>query len=84
MGDAILNRVFVAIFIEKLSLEQTPEGGELASHVTIWEWSTQIERIARPKALEQNPAWHTLIQGIAKKPYDWRGVNEWGKNRNNI
>lgn len=35
--------------------------------------------IVRPTTLEQKPAWHTHIQGIAKRPYDWSGVNEWEK-----
>lgn len=55
MGDAILNRVFVVIFIEKLSLEQTPEGGELASHVTDYlgvEYSDRENRQAKGPGAE--------------------------------
>lgn len=76
MEDVILNTTFAVVFIEKVTLQQRGEGGELASHVDIQEWSIQIEGIARTKTLEQKPAGHAHIQGTAKKPYDWSGVGE--------
>lgn len=81
MEDAILNSMFTAVFIEKVTLEQRPERGDLASHVKYLrvEYSGRGNSQAKDPGAE--PAWHAHIQGIAKRPYNLSGVNQQRKVR---